>query len=48
MRALVKETMNREQVERLTEDIANACTTLDLKGGASQIEREKAKTGTGY
>jgi glutamate decarboxylase len=48
MRALVKETMNREQVERLTQDIADACKTLDQKGGATQTEREKAKTGTGY
>ena len=34
MRALVKETMSREQVERLTRDIADACATLDQKGGA--------------
>ena len=33
MRALVKETMSREQVERLTRDIADACATLDQKGG---------------
>jgi glutamate decarboxylase len=32
MRALVKETMSREQVERLTRDIADACATLDEKG----------------
>jgi glutamate decarboxylase len=48
MRALVKETMSREQVERLTQDIAEACATLDLKGGAHQVEREKIKKGTGY
>jgi len=48
LRALVKETMSREQVERLTRDIADACTTLDQKGGATQTEREKAKTGSGY
>ena len=48
MRALVKETMSREQVERLTRDIADACATLDQKGGAHPAEREKTKSGTGY
>jgi glutamate decarboxylase len=48
MRALVKETMSREQVERLTRDIEDACTTLDAKGGAAHVEREKTKKGTGY
>jgi glutamate decarboxylase len=48
MRALVKETMSREQVERLTRDIADACATLDEKGGAHQTEREQIKLGTGY
>jgi glutamate decarboxylase len=48
MRALVKETMSREQVERLTRDIADACATLDEKGGAHPTEREQTKMGTGY
>jgi glutamate decarboxylase len=48
MRALVKETMSREQVERLTRDIADACATLDHKGGTTQTEREQTKMGTGY
>ncbi len=48
MRALVKETMSREQVERLTRDIADACATLDVKGGAHPTEREQTKMGTGY
>jgi glutamate decarboxylase len=48
MRALVKETMSREQVERLTRDIADACATLDKKGGTHQTEREQVKLGTGY
>jgi glutamate decarboxylase len=48
MRALVKETMSREQVERLTRDIADACATLDKKGGTHQTEREQIKLGTGY
>ncbi|MFE7226234.1 glutamate decarboxylase [Nocardioides sp. NPDC057577] len=48
MRALVKETMSREQVERLTRDLADACATLDEKGGAHPSEREQVKQGTGY
>jgi glutamate decarboxylase len=48
MRALVKETMSREQVERLTSDIADACTTLDQKGGTTEAERAQVKIGTGY
>ena len=48
MRALVKETMSREQVDRLTRDIADACATLDEKGGAHPSERAQIKMGTGY
>jgi glutamate decarboxylase len=48
MRALVKETLSREQVERLTRDIADACATLDQKGATAQVEREQVKNGTGY
>jgi glutamate decarboxylase len=48
LRALVKETMSREEVERLTRDIADACATLDEKGGAHPREREQTKVGTGY
>jgi glutamate decarboxylase len=48
MRALAKETMSREQVERLTRDVADACTTLDKKGGTHASEREQIKHGTGY
>ena len=48
MRALVKETMSREQVERLTRDIVDACVTLAAKGGAHRIERDPTKMGTGY
>ncbi|SDJ86951.1 glutamate decarboxylase [Nocardioides sp. YR527] len=48
MRALVKETMSREQVERLTRDLADACATLDEKGGAHPSERAQVKRGTGY
>ena len=48
MRALVKETMSREQVERLALDIEDACATLDKKGGAHPVERAQTKMGTGY
>ncbi len=48
MRALVKETMSREQVERLSRDIEDACQTLDKKGGTTQTEREQVKQGSGY
>jgi glutamate decarboxylase len=48
MRALVKETMSREQVDRLLQDIEDACTTLDEKGGTTEKERAKVKQGSGY
>lgn len=48
LRALVKQTLSREQVDRLADDIALACTTLEKKGGAHSSERKQVKTGTGY
>ena len=48
MRALVKETLNREMVDTLAEDIAEACRTLEKKGGAHESERNRVKTGVGY
>ena len=48
LRALVKETMSRAQVDRLTQDIEDACRTLDQKGAAAQAEREQIKQGSGY
>ncbi|MFL6133094.1 MAG: glutamate decarboxylase, partial [Nocardioidaceae bacterium] len=48
MRALVKETMSREQVDRLTTDLLDALATLDHKGGAAHVERVRTKQGTGY
>jgi glutamate decarboxylase len=48
LRALVKETMSREQVDQLVQDIADACATLDEKGGTSHVERKQVKTGSGY
>src|SRR5881394_28562 len=48
LRALVKETLSRQQVDRLAADIATACATLEKKGGAHPSERKQVKTGTGY
>jgi len=48
LRALVKQTLSREQVDRLADDIATACATLEKKGGAHPTERKQVKTGTGY
>jgi glutamate decarboxylase len=48
MRALVKETFSREHVETLARDIADACTTLEEKGGAHESERRKMITGSGH
>ena len=48
MRALVRETLGRGMVDKLAEDIADACTTLERKGGAHESERQRVKTATGY
>ena len=48
MRALVKQTLSREQVETLARDIADACRTLAAKGGAHPHERAKMVTGSGH
>jgi glutamate decarboxylase len=48
LRALIKETMSREMVELLAGDVAQACETLEKKGGAHESERRRVKTGTGY
>jgi glutamate decarboxylase len=37
--------MSRELVERLSRDIADACATLDQKGGAHESERRQVKQG---
>ena len=44
----VLEIRGRGQVDRLTQDIQDACATLDKKGGAHPIERAQVKTGSGY
>jgi len=48
MRALVKETMSREQVDMLLRDIEDDCTTLDHERATTENERAKVKQGSGY
>jgi glutamate decarboxylase len=48
MRALVKQTLSREHVDRLSGDIATACEMLEKKGGAHPSERKKMKSSPGY
>jgi glutamate decarboxylase len=48
LRALVKQTLSREQVDRLSSDIELACATLEKKGGAHPSERKQMKTSAGY
>ena len=48
LRALVKLNLTRSLVSTLADDIATACETLQKKGGASEAERKKVKTGVGY
>jgi glutamate decarboxylase len=48
MRALVKETLSRAQIDRLAIDIEAACATLEKKGGAHPSERHKMKLTPGY
>jgi glutamate decarboxylase len=48
LRALVKETLSRGQLDALVDDIRQACATLDKKGGVAESERKQVKTGTGY
>ena len=42
LRALVKETLSRAQIDRLALDIEHACDTLEKKGRAHKTERHKA------
>ena len=48
MRALVKETFSQEHVDTLARDIADACATLEAKGGAHASERAKMVVGPGH
>ena len=43
LRALVKHTLSRAQIDRLAKDIEHACDTLEKKGRAHKSERHKAK-----
>ena len=48
MRALVKQTLGHALATTLAGDIAQACETLDVKGGLHELDRQRVKTGTGY
>jgi glutamate decarboxylase len=48
MRALVKLTLGHGLANTLASDIAQACETLEKKGGLHPIDRQRVKTGTGY
>jgi glutamate decarboxylase len=48
MRALVKQTLGRTLVMTLADDLAEACETLERKGGLHELDRKRVKTGTGY
>ena len=46
--ALVKLNLTRALVDTLADNITAACETLERTGGASEGERERIRTGTGY
>ncbi|MBS1878628.1 MAG: glutamate decarboxylase [Actinobacteria bacterium] len=48
LRALVKQTLSRAQINRLAEDIEEACAHLDKKGGVHAAERARIKRGPNY
>ena len=48
MRALVKQTLGHGLASTLADDIAQACATLDVKGGLHDLDRRRVKTGFGY
>src|SRR5262245_16117516 len=48
MRALVKLTLGHTLANTLASDIAEACETLERKGGLHELDRKRVKTGTGY
>src|SRR4051794_15212286 len=48
MRALVKRSLGHSLATTLSRDIADACTTLEAKGGLHELDRQRVKTGTGY
>jgi glutamate decarboxylase len=48
MRALVKRSLGHSLATTLAADIAEACETLEKKGGLHELDRLRAKTGVGY
>jgi glutamate decarboxylase len=48
LRALVKQTLSKAQIDRLAGDIEEACATLEKKGGAHKSERHKMKRSPSY
>jgi glutamate decarboxylase len=48
LRALVKQTLSRAQIDRLAHDLEQACEMLDKKGGAHPAERKRIKRGPNY
>ena len=48
MRALVKLTLGHTLATTLADDIAEACQTLNQKGGLHERDRRRVKTGVGY
>ena len=48
LRALVKQTLSRAQIDRLADDIDHACATLEKKGASHKDERHKAKRTPNY
>jgi glutamate decarboxylase len=48
MRALVKRALGHSLATTLAADIAEACSTLAVKGGLHELDRQRVRTGTGY
>jgi glutamate/tyrosine decarboxylase-like PLP-dependent enzyme len=48
MHALVKLTLGHGLATTLAADLAQACETLERKGGLHELDRKRVKTGTGY
>ncbi len=48
MRVLVKQTLSQSLTVTLGKDIAQACATLDAKGGLHEADRKRVKTNTGF
>jgi glutamate decarboxylase len=48
MRVLVKESLGQTLIQTLGADIAQACATIDAKGGLHPADRKRVKTNTGF